>query len=75
MFTMYRNDALVDPLKKINFLHDTRKTYAAPFTAQELLMRELKAIGLAAGTSVPIGEAEVGTQATSTGDETMKSNF
>ena len=75
MFTMYRNDALVDPLKKINFLHDPRKHYEAPFTAQELLMRELKAIGLAAETSVPIGAAEVGKKATSTGDEAMKSNF
>lgn len=68
LFSMCRNDARVDPLKEIDFLHQNSngKTYETPFTAHQLLMRELDANGLSAETCVQIGEAKVGGEASPT---------
>jgi flagellar biosynthesis regulator FlbT len=65
LFTMFRNDARVDPLKEIEHLHENGKVYETPFTAHQLLMRELDAIGLSVATSVAIGEAKVNGDAAS----------
>lgn len=72
MFAMFRNDANVGPLEAISHLHSTNNAFGQPkvpkeyqqnFTAHQLLMQELDAVGLSAATSVKIGEAQPGTEA------------